>query len=249
MNEKEKTNPEFTVTVAQILRIIKRYIIPIALITVTVAVAAFIVNVKFIKPKYRASATIYVQSKDYNQIGTNASVSSSDLTVAQRLANTYSIIIRTDDVLNEVVEKLGDDVNVSAIKRSLTAESVDNTEIFTISYVDTDPERAMNIVNAVAEIAPDKIKYVVQTGRAKAIQKQAKAPTNPISPHKFRNTAIAGAAAFLLSSFVFVLISVLDTRIRSVEDLSENFGLPVFGSIPTISTDVQAVEKEDEADE
>lgn len=248
MNDREKDKQEISVSVIQILRILRRNLIPIILITVIVGAGAFLITKNFVKPKYKASALIYVQSKDYDQAATG--ITTSDLSIAQRLANTYSIILRTDDVLEGVVETLHDEsLTTGKIKGSLTAEPMDNTEIFTINYVDTDPVRATKVVNAVAEIAPREIMNVVKAGTAKVIQVQANPPKSPISPHIYRITGVAALIALALSSLVFILISVLDTRIRSVEDLSETFNLPVFGSIPTISTDSAIAEKEESDDE
>ncbi len=77
-----------------------------------------------------------------------------------------------------------------------------------------------------------------------------KTPTSPISPNKTRNAAIAALAALALSAAVFILISLLDTRIRTTEDLTESFDYPVLGSIPTITADIAAAEiAEDEEDD
>ena len=178
-------------------------------------------------------------------------MTTSDLSIAKQLVNTYSIILKTDSVLNDVVENLPEESKVSArkIAANLSAAAVNNTEIFRISYVDTDPVRAKEVVNAIADIAPEKIIEVVKAGDASVIEKQAATPSSPISPHKLRNTAIAALAVFLASSLVFVLVSLLDTRVRSVEDLSEMFGYPVLGSVPTITADLDSAEKAEGEDE
>ena len=114
--------------------------------------------------------------------------------------------------------------------------------------MDTDPVRAEKIVNAVAEIAPQKILDIVQTGAAQVVQ-YASTPQSPISPNATRNAAIAAAAAFVLAAVVFVLIAILDTRIRTSEDLSETFGITVLGSIPTIMSENDIADGEESDDE
>lgn len=245
MNEQENRQ-EYSVSVLQILRILFKYLIPIVLITAVVGAAALVVSAKFIKPKYRAEAMIYVSAKDYAQSG---EVSTGNLSVAKQLVNTYSIILKTDNVLNEVVESLGGGVTSAKIKAGLSASSVENTEIFKIIYVDTDRELAAKVVDAVAEIAPQKIIDVVKTGEASVIQKQGSKLAVRVSPNVARNTAVAAAAAFIISALFFVLISLLDTKVRSVEDLSDMFGYPVLGSIPTITADLEAAERTEEDDE
>ena len=244
MNEKENSQ-EYSISVIQILRILLRYLLPILIITAVVGAAAFVISAKFIRPKYRAEAMIYVSAKYYAQ----GEVSTGNLSVAKQLVNTYSIILKTDSVLSEVVESLGGSVTASRIKANLSASSVDNTEIFRIYYVDTDRELAARVIDAVAEIAPQKIIDVVKTGEASVIQKQGDKPAVRISPNVTRNTAVAAAAAFIISAVAFVLISMLDTRVRTAEDLTDMFGYPVLGTIPTITADLENVEKTEEDDE
>ena len=245
MNEREK-NQEYTISVVQILKILKKYLIPILIITIVAGAAAYVISAKFIKPKYRAEAMIYVSAKDYMQSG---QVTTSDLSIAKQLVNTYAIILKTDNVLNEVCESLGNQITAAKIRANLSASSVNNTEVFTVSYVDTNPERATAVVNAIADIAPEKIIEVVKAGDASVISRP-KTPTSPISPNKTRNAAIAALAALALSAAVFILISLLDTRIRTTEDLTESFDYPVLGSIPTITADIAAAEiAEDEEDD
>ncbi len=245
MNGKEKEQ-EYTISIIQILKILRKYLIPILIITIAAGAVTYVISAKFIKPKYKAEALIYVSAKDYMQSGT---MTTSDLSIAKQLVSTYSIILKTDGVLNKVTERLGNQITAAKIKANLSASAVNNTEVFTISYVDTNPERAQAVVNAIADIAPDEIMNVVKAGNASVIQ-WAATPVNPISPNKTRNAAIAALAAFVLSAAVFILISLLDTRIRTVEDLTDEFDMPVLGSIPTITADLSAAETaEDDDDE
>lgn len=245
MNEQEGRQ-EITISIIQILRILKKFIVPILIITVVAAGIVYLIESIFVKPKYEASAMIYVQAKkmtDDSQV-----YSTSDLSVAKQLVDTYSIILKTDEVLEDVATMLNHQVTVEQLYKSITAKSVNNTEIFSINYQDTNPERARDVINALAEIAPERIKDVVKAGEASVVQK-ASTPKDPVSPRKMRDAAIAAVAGLVGSSFIFVLIAILDTRIRSVEDLTENFNFPVLGSIPTISADMTAAEKEEKEDE
>ncbi len=245
MNEKEFDKQEITISIMQVIRILWRNILPIILITTVVAAGVFVFESFFVKPKYKATAMIYVQAK---KLTDETQVSTGDLSVAKQLVNTYAIILKTDEVLEDVAAALDHQVSASQIYSTLTAESINNTEIFSINYTDTDPERARDVINALADIAPERIKDVVKAGEASVVQK-ASTPKSPVSPKKTRDTAIAALAAFVVSGFIFVLVAILDTRIRTVEDLTENFNFPVFGQIPTITADVTSVQKEDSENE
>ena len=246
MNEKEQDRKEITIDILQILRILWKFIIPILIITIVAGTAVYVIESVFVKPKYQATALIYVQAKKITDETTT--VSTSDLNVAKQLVDTYSIILKTHSVLDDVVEKLGNQVSFEKIKNGLKAASVNSTEIFSISYTDTDPRRATDIINAIAEVAPDAIKDTVKAGVASVVE-WAEVPTKPVSPNKLRDAAIAAVAGLVGSGFIFVLVAILDTRIRSVEDLTDNFSFPVLGSIPTISADLTIADKEEKEDE
>lgn len=246
MNNNDTNEQEVSISLLLIFRIIVKHILPILLATVVVGGAAFAVTKIFIKPKYRASAMVYVRANAQ----TGNTTTTSEMSVAKQLVTTYSIILETDRVLEEVYENLDSQykVSVTTIKNNLTEEAIENSEIFRINYVDTDPERAEKIVNAVAEIAPQKILDIVQTGAAQVVQ-YASTPKSPISPNALRNAAIAAAAAFVLSAAVFVMIALFDTSIRTSEDLSETFGITVLGSIPTIMSEAESSDGEEPDDE
>ncbi|MBQ7699312.1 MAG: hypothetical protein IJT49_03095 [Clostridia bacterium] len=246
MNNNDTNEQEVSISLLLIFRIIVKHILPILLATVVVGGAAFAVTKIFIKPKYRASAMVYVRANAQ----TGNTTTTSEMSVAKQLVTTYSIILETDRVLEEVYDNLDSQykVSVTTIKNNLTEEAIENSEIFRINYVDTDPERAEKIVNAVAEIAPQKILDIVQTGAAQVVQ-YASTPKSPISPNALRNAAIAAAAAFVLSAAVFVMIALFDTSIRTSEDLSETFGLTVLGSIPTIMSEAESSDGEEPDDE
>ena len=246
MNNNDTSEQEVSISLVLICKIILKHILPILLATVVVGGATFAVTKIFIKPKYRASAMVYVRANAQ----TGNTTTTSEMSVAKQLVTTYSIILETDRVLEEVYEKLDSQykVSINTIKGNLSEEAIENSEIFRISYVDTDPVRAEKIVNAVAEIAPQKILDIVQTGAAQVVQ-YASTPQSPISPNATRNAAIAAAAAFVLAAVVFVLIAILDTRIRTSEDLSETFGITVLGSIPTIMSENDIADGEESDDE
>ena len=106
----------------------------------------------FITPQYKATATIYIQ----NYTGENdEKIYSSDLSASQNLVTTYQGLLTSDNVLNRVKEKLGENYSVDAIRASFTAEAVEDTPILKISINNNDPEEAAKIVNEIAIVAPD----------------------------------------------------------------------------------------------
>ncbi len=67
------------------------------------ALAALLVTVIFITPEYQSSVTVYVNNTTSTQ-GMEA-ITGTNLNAAQQLVSTYVNIIKSDTVLEEVIEK------------------------------------------------------------------------------------------------------------------------------------------------
>ena len=132
--EKLKT---FDVDLKRLLFEVLKRLWLILLVGIICGAGAFAYAKFFITPQYKATATIYIQ----NYTGENdEKIYSSDLSASQNLVTTYQGLLTSDNVLNRVKEKLGENYSVDAIRASFTAEAVEDTPILKISVSDHDPE-------------------------------------------------------------------------------------------------------------
>ena len=193
------------------------------------AVVALVYTANFITPLYRASVTVYVNSVKANQQVDY--ISASNLATSQQLVNTYVNIIRSDTVLEKVVENAGLGYTAAQIRGMMTAAQVDETELFTVFISHPDPEMAAKIANAVANVAPGEIEEFVEGSSTKIID-YAKVPTSRYTPSYRKNTLLGGIVGVFLALLYVTLLYLLDVRIKSEEDLTQLFDLPMLGQIP-----------------
>ena len=191
---------------------------------------AYFYTANFITPMYRASVSIYVNNTN-PQMGNTSYISGSDLATAQRLVNTYVNIIRSDTVLEKVAQQSGLDITTNQIRGMMTAESVENTEIFNINISSADPELAAHLANAIAEVAPEEISNFLEGSSTKIID-YAKVPEYRYYPSYRQNTFLGLCIGGALGVVYVVLRTILDVRIKGEEDLERLFDLPVLGAIP-----------------
>ena len=183
-------------------------------------------------PMYKANVSVYVNNN--RESPEDGYVSYNDLSVSLRLVNTYINIITSDRVMDKVSAALNDEYTPEQIVACLSAEQVENTEIFRIYVTHPDPEQAARIANAVAQIAPDEISKIIEGSSARVID-LAKIPTAKASPN-YGTMTLLGAAAGALIVIVFLTVQKLsDTRIKDEEDLLAMFNLPVLGRIPDLT--------------
>lgn len=200
----------------------------------------------FITPLYRASVTVYVNNvRSDQQIDY---ISAANLATSQQLVNTYVNIIRSDTVLEKVVDAEHLEYTAAEIRGMMTASQVDETELFNIYISHPDPEMAARIANAVAEVAPGEIESFVEGSSTKIID-YAKVPDHRYTPSYRRNVALGGMVGGVLALGYVTLLYLLDVRVKDEDDLIQLFDAPVLGRIPAFASGEPNRNKPDKAGE
>ena len=189
-------------------------------------VAALLITMFLIEPKYEATIRLYVN----NRTESTNSVNSSDITAAQSLVNTYITIIQSDSALEDVISATGVPYTPGQLKKMLSAKAVNNTEVFSVSVTGTDPEECAKIDNVIAKIAPNKIAAIVEGSSVRVID-YAKTPVTPVAPSKTKNTVIAVLLGFIITYLIFVVLYLSDTTINEEDDIKDFCTLPILGII------------------
>lgn len=185
-----------------------------------------------ITPLYKASVKIYVNNIRAEQ--KVEYITGNNLAAAQQLVKTYVTIIRSDTVLEKVAEESGMDITASQIRGAMSAQQVDETEVFTVTITHADPQMAADLANAIAEVAPDAIAEFVEGSSTKIIDR-AKVPTSRSYPSRSRNTILGGMVGGAIAVLYVTLRFLMDVRIKDEEDLVAMFDLPVLANIPSFT--------------
>lgn len=196
------------------------------------AVSTFIYTKTFVKPLYTANVTIYVNNNS-NRNNSNA-LSSGDLAVALRLVDTYVNIIKSDSVLSEVLDRTGTKMTTEQVRSVLSAEPVEETEMFRVSITTTNARLSADIANTIADVAPEKIAGIIEGSSAKVID-YAKVPTRRSSPSYSKNTVIGGLVGAVLAVAGIAVHMMLDMRIKREDDLTRICNIPILGKIPEMN--------------
>jgi len=115
---------------------------------------AFVVTQFYIKPVYKAETTLFL-GKEKDQV----SLSFSDIQVNNQLVVDYREILqsrRVAEIINQSLEL--EYRNFKKCKR----KTVKDSRLFSISYEDTDPKRAADIVNELATVIQKMADEIIQ---------------------------------------------------------------------------------------
>lgn len=196
--------------------------------TVALGATAF-----FVKPRYKAEALMYVNSSNISVGGAKVSISQGELTAAQSLIKTYSVILKTRSTLNEVIEQTGVDYTYEELTKMITAESVNSTEVFSVEVTSTNPKEAELLANTIVDILPEKIASIVEGSSARIVD-YAVVPAKKSSPSFVKNTLISVMLGVLLSGGIVVVHELMDDKIHDSDYLLQTYDIPVLAVIPDL---------------
>lgn len=198
-------------------------------LTLGAGILAFWVSKFLITPRYNASIDLIVNTRQ----DTNATVTNDSINSAKSLASTYAVVIKSNIVLDEVIETLGLDMTYKELSGAIAVESVDSTQIMKITVENEDPALAGAIVQTIAQIAPDIIVDTVEAGSCKIVSK-VEINDRPISPNILKNVAIAMLATLVVAYGCLFVQHLLHNYIEDDEDVQKQLDLPVLGLIPEV---------------
>ncbi len=204
-------------------------------ISIICAIISFAATFLFITPKYQSSAMFYVNNNSLSVGDASFSISSGDLTTSRSLVESYIVILNTRETLNDVIDYAGVDLEYLELTKMISASSVNETEIFSVVVESKDPVEAKRIANAIAYILPRRISSIIEGTSAKVVD-AAVVPVKPSSPSYPLNVIIGFVFGLVASASFFVLKEILDTTIRSEDDVNQSCKHPILTSVPDMTS-------------
>ena len=215
------------IDLVEILYAIRQHLLEVILATVVAAIIGFAASKFLMTPQYSSSAMMIVNTRQ----DVTSNVTSDQINSATKLVATYSIIIKSDTVLQQVIENLGLGMTYSELNSRVSVQAVDDTQVMKITVNSTSPEWAQTVCDEILAVSPDIIKEAVEAGSVKVISK-ASLNLNAISPNIKKNTALGAMVGLVLALGIIVLQVLLDNKINTEEDVTKYLDMTVLGVIP-----------------
>lgn len=232
MEENKENIKETEIDFRMFFGILKKNIIPIILVTVIFGVAAFFGSKFLIAKQYQASAMLIVNNKanDSNTINTY------EITAAQDLADVYAIIIKSDTVLQQVIDNLNLNMTYEQLSNAISVSTVNSTQVIEISINHTNAEFAKKIIADVVKIAPPIIADKVEAGSVKIISEAKIANNgNPVSPDLTKNALFGAVIGLILILAVLFIQELFNNTFKSESDVVNTLKIPLIGVIPEVN--------------
>lgn len=181
-----------------------------------------------VTPMYKATATIYVVSRN------DSVLNFSDLQVGSELTSDYIKVFEMWEVHEQVISNLDLNYTYTNMASMLSVTNTSDTRMLDITVTNPDPEEAAAIANEYADVGAKYISEKMKTDEP-TLMSSARVPENPSSPNKAKNILLGFVVGFVLACAVVVLRTMLDDTYKSADDIRKYTGMVVLASIPLAS--------------
>lgn len=189
-----------------------------------------------IVPSYTASALIYVNNS-VSLGNTKVGISNGDLVASSGLIDTYGVILKSRNTLEEVIRLGGLPYTYEQLKPMISSGAVNNTSVFQISVTNHQPDMAAHITNTLADVLSERIVKIVE-GSSVEIVDYAVPPSHRSAPSFTKYTMIGALLGLVISTAIVTLRFLMDSTIREEEYLLENYkDIPILTVIPNLEED------------
>ena len=203
------------------------------LTVLSVCVGAALVFTFLQTPKYSSTSSALIA------VDTAASPGelSSGALYAERQVSSFVALADSALVLDPVIDELGLNVTPQALRSRVSVSSPAGTSIVDVTVTDTNAGRAAEIANAITASLRNVTSDVVPTGPdgdeivTVTVVEPAAESSRPVSPRPVVNIALGLIAGVVLGLGQALVRRLLDSRIRTRDDLEEITDAPVLASV------------------
>lgn len=187
-------------------------------------------------PQYEAQSKLYVSVRTDSQ-------ASGDLLQGSNFARqnmaTFVELATTESVLEPVAEQLELELSSKQLADKVKVSAPSESTLINITVIDQNPSQAADIANEIGsqtrilveeELEPPQDGDLTSPVQINMVQ-TAEVPANPISPRPRMNLVVGALLGLVVGVGVAILRTVLDTRIRTTEDIERLTAVPILGRI------------------
>lgn len=188
------------------------------------ALIAGIIVFKFITPIYEATAKIYI-------VGSDTSISLSDLQIGSNLAADYQEVFKNWHIHELVDKRLKLDYSYDKLAGMISVSNPSNTHVLYVTAKSPDKDEAKLLADTYAQVSREFIATKMDM-REPNMFEEAKLPASPVSPKKARAIIIGFVLGAIAAAGVITLKFIFDDRILTSEDIEKVDGMVTLGMIP-----------------
>ena len=218
----------------ELLNLFWSKIFQILLIVIITTGIGVIYTFGFTTPTYSSSTTLVLTGAETASDADAAnSITTTDITLNSKLVSTYRELVRSKKILRQVISNLNIDANEEELKKNISVTLREDTEVIEITVVNENAVYAAKIANEIAKIFPDMVSDIYKINNVYIVD-EAEVESTPSNINHPKDIVIFAFIGLVIAIMYVLIANMLDTTIKTPEDVEKGFGLPVLVSIPLI---------------
>lgn len=206
------------------------------------AIFAVFYTANFTKLSYTSGVTFLTYAVDtkqeFSDSGTSAQTVSntSKMNYAIKMLSTNIELFKTNRFNQSVADKLNKkysaDYSARMVKNSVVMTPIEDTAMFTVTVTTNDPELSYRIAKQFETSIPEKLSDTNSGLINASVEDDAVKPVDYESKGYVKKTLIGTAAGIVLAVVYIILRDLFDIRVKSSDEISQKYNVPVLGTIP-----------------
>lgn len=179
-------------------------------------------------PMYSSDVTIVLVSGNNEETET---VTQTNISINEKLVSTYSEIVTSRKVLNQVIKELNLDYTYKELRNMITINGVSDTEIIKIEVKSENALEAQVIANKTAVVFERNVQDIYNLQNV-AILDEAILAEEAYNDNKIKDICISTIIGIIISSAIIFMMYYFDDSVQSAEVVEKRLGIPVIGQLP-----------------
>ena len=216
----------------------------IILIILIFMVIGIIYTVGFVTPMYSSSTTLVLAgTASSTEEQSQNTITTADLSINSQLVSTYSELVKRNNILGQVISNLGINIDAEELRQNVEVTSVEDTELIEITVSDQNPEYAARIANEIASVFEERIAKEIYNINNVHIVDEAVVETEPSNVNHAKDIVIFAFIGVVVAVMYVLIANMLDTTVKTQEDIEKSIKIPVLASIPLYDMDMEKLKK------
>lgn len=227
----------------ELLQIFWEKRLQIILITAIFMTIGVIYSLGFVTPKYESRTTLLLATNS-SSTGTagQESITTTDVTLNSNLVSTYSTLVKSDRVIRTVISNLAINSDPEDIRKNVSVSAVNDTQVIEIKVVNEDPVLSAKITNEMAKVFIENVKEYYGIENVHVVD-EAEVEQEPSNINHAKTIIIFAFIGIVVASMYVLTLNMLDTTIKSSEDIEKIAEVTVLASIPIYETALEEKKK------
>lgn len=220
----------------ELLNLFWSKIFQIILIVVITTGIGLIYTFGFTTPKYSSTTTLLLAGSEQSSgEDTKNAITTTDVTLNSKLVSTYSEIVKSSTVLRRVISNLGIDIGEETLRKNVTVKNKEETDIIEITVTNENAAYSAKIANEIAKVFMEEVQKRYHINNIDILD-EAEVENIPSNIHHSKDIVVFACFGLVIAVLYILIANMLDTTVKTPEDVEKGVGLPVLVSIPLIES-------------